>query len=420
MNQGPNQPLRILYIVPYPPSLIRVRSYNLIRRLSALGYEVTVLTLYSDESEQADVENFASHCHRVIAFPVEKWRSLWNCLTVVPTSKPMQAVYCWQPKMAESLEELIFSPGGKCAFDVVHIEHLRAAEYGVYLNKLLSTTGRKLPIVWDSVDCISYLFRQTLKASNSLFGVLAARMDLGRTEKYEGWVANQFEQVVIVSETDKQALLNLTPDHRTKPAISIIPNGVDLEYFHPDPAAVREPDTLIFSGKMSYHANVTMALYLVQEIMPHIWRERPQVKLHIVGKAPSKRIAELSNHPNIVVTGTVPDMRPYLRRAAAAVVPLVYGAGTQFKVLEAMACGTPVVTTPQAAAPLAAVPGRDLLVTNDARDFAGNVLRLLEDPGLQQQLGRFGRSYVENHHNWETISTELGRIFSNFSNKDCE
>jgi glycosyltransferase involved in cell wall biosynthesis len=113
----------------------------------------------------------------------------------------------------------------------------------------------------------------------------------------------------------------------------------------------------------------------------------------------------------MVVTGKVPDIRPYLRRATAAVVPLVYGAGVQFKVLEAMACATPVVTTPQAAAPLAAVPGRDVLTAEDADDFAGIILKLLSDQEMQRRVGAYGRAYVETHHNWTTITTRLAEIY---------
>lgn len=406
------KPLRVLFIVPYPPSLIRVRAYNLIRQLTALGHRVTVLTLYGDAAEQKDAAQLAAYCHKVVALPLPKWRSLWNCFKALPTKKPLQAVYCWQPALAQRLAELVRPAGSnKPAFDVVHVEHLRGADYGLFLKAQMETNGSTVPIVWDSVDCISYLFRQTAAASRSRFGNLAARLDLGRTERYEGWLANQFNHILITSAIDKQALLDLLPAQTRWPDISLIPNGVDLDYFCPEPAAERERETLVFSGKMSYHANVTMALYLAREIMPRIWQQRPEVKLNIVGKAPPKEIAVLARQPGIVVTGMVPDIRPYLRRATAAVVPLVYGAGVQFKVLEAMACATPVVTTPQAAAPLAAVPGRDVLTAENTDNFAGTILKLLSDPDMQQRIGTDGRAYVETHHNWTTITTRLAEIY---------
>ncbi|MFZ0547952.1 MAG: glycosyltransferase [Candidatus Promineifilaceae bacterium] len=404
-------PLRILFIVPYPPSLIRVRAYNLIRHLTLLGHQVTVLTLFTGTAEQADAANLTALCHRVIALPLPKWRSLLNCLKALPTQKPLQAVYCWQPALADELAHLIGSNGSGHAFDVVHVEHLRGVEYALFLKSILAANGTNLPIVWDSVDCISHLFRQTAAASHSRFGNLAAHLDLARTERYEGWLANQFSRVLITSEIDKQAILDLVPPQEPKPEISLIPNGVDLDYFCPRPTANREPDTLVFSGKMSYHANVTMALYLAQEIMPRVWKQRPTVKLNIVGKAPPKQITALAQRPGINVTGLVPDIRPYLQGAAAAVVPLVYGAGVQFKILEAMACATPVVTTPQAVAPLSAEPGRDLLSAKDPEDFAQAILTLLSDPQMQQKIGANGRAYIEAHHNWTTITAQLTDIY---------
>ncbi len=403
--------VRVLFVVPYPPSRIRVRSYNLVRQLTALGHEVTVLTLWSDAAERADAAALARQVHHVVALRLPRWRSLWNCLQALPTRKPLQAVYCWQPALARQAADLAISADGQPAFDVVHVEHLRGAEYGLYLQARLAAGQRPLPVVWDSVDCISYLFRQAATSSHSRFGAWAARLDLARTERYEGWLAGRFAHVSIVSAIDRQALLGLLPPGEKQPAVSLLPNGVELDYFCPDPATGREPASVVFSGKMSYHANVTMALYLAQEIMPRVWRQRPDVQLTIVGKAPPPEVRVLGQRPGVAVTGLVEDIRPYLRRATAAVVPLLYGAGLQFKVLEGMACATPVVATPQAAASLAAVPGRDLLVAGSAEEFAGAILALLADPQRQQAIGAAGRAYVESHHNWATITGRLAEIY---------
>ena len=139
----------------------------------------------------------------------------------------------------------------------------------------------------------------------------------------------------------------------------------------------------------------------------------PDVRLLIVGKDPPavlRRMAE--RHPRLVtVTGTVPDVRPYLRRAAAAAIPLVYGAGSQFKVLEAMACGTPVVASPQAASALSARPGRDLLVAAEPQAFAQAVVDLLEAPRRQREIGRAGRLYVEGGHRWDRIAAGLEIVY---------
>ena len=137
----------------------------------------------------------------------------------------------------------------------------------------------------------------------------------------------------------------------------------------------------------------------------------PKVKLQIVGKDPPANIRVLGEHPLVTVTGTVEDIRPYLQSATMAVVPMVYGAGLQNKVLEAMACGTPVVATPQAVLALQAKPEQDLLLAQTPSDFAEQVIRLIENPDFRQKVGISGRRYVEEHHQWAKIAGLLEGVY---------
>jgi sugar transferase (PEP-CTERM/EpsH1 system associated) len=404
--------MNILFVVSYPPSLIRVRSYNLIKSLTASKHQVTVLTLYTNEKERQDVEALKQFCYRVEAYPMPRWRSIWNCLNALPSHIPLQAVYSWQPTLANRMKEMLHPDYNTPPFDIIHVEHLRSTRYALALKSILQSTNMQIPIIWDSVDCISYLFEQASHHSHSLFGRLISRTELARTRWYEGWLAGQFDHVLITSQVDKQALLNLAQRERTVvKSISLVPNGVDLEYFKPDPSLSRKPSQLVFSGKMSYHANITMAQYLVQEIMPFIWMERPETELYIVGKDPSPAIQALGKNRSIIVTGTVKDIRPYLQQATIAVVPLIYGAGSQLKLLEAMACGTPVVTTSKAITALSIFPGRDLLVADEPQQFAQAVLGILADPEKQNALGYAGRRYVESTHNWVVIASKLADVY---------
>lgn len=398
--------MRILFVVPYTPSLIRIRPYNLIRHLSARGHEVTVLTVTHDEGELASAEALAAHCAHVVTVSVPKWRSLANCLQALPTATPLQAVYSWEPRL---LRRLAGNGNGKppARFDAIHIEHLRGAKYGLELQAL---GYPRQAMVWDSVDCISHLFRQAAQYSQSGFGSWIRRLELGRTEQFEARLLSSFGHTLTSSEMDRQALQALALDERAGP-ISVIPNGVDLDYFKPDYHRPRDNATILFSGKMSYHANVTMALHLVEQIMPRVWAQRPDVQVTIVGKDPTREVQALAQNPAVHVTGTVPTVPPYLQTATLAVVPMVYGAGIQNKVLEAMACGTPVVTTSLAAAPLRATRDQDLLVADSAAAFAEAILALLADRTKRETLGAAGRSYVEEHHNWITIAGQLERIY---------
>ena len=173
----------------------------------------------------------------------------------------------------------------------------------------------------------------------------------------------------------------------------------------------RDAETIVFSGKMSYHANISMAKYLVEEIMPRIWKFRPAARLYIVGKDPTPAIKQLSRNPLITVTGTVDDIRPFLWRATVSVVPLLYGAGIQNKILEAMATGTPVVTTCQALSALQAQPGKDLFVSDDPDGFSQAVLQLIANRDLQQKTGDAGVIYVRTFHSWDSIASQLVNIY---------
>lgn len=398
--------MRILFVVPYVPNLIRVRPYNLIRGLSARGHQVTVFTLCVDERDWEDAKLLGQHCHQVQAVALSKWRSLANCLAALPSSKPLQALYCWQPELAQRLAHASLQA------DVVHVEHLRGAHYGLHL-KSSATGARRVPVVWDSVDCITALFRQAAGRSKRVVSRWITRFELSRTERYEGWLTHQFDRVLVTSPADKDALESLPASNGSRAtAISVIPNGVDLTMFDLDRAVGREPATLVMSGKMSYHANVTMTLYMARAIMPHIWARRPDTKLLIVGKDPTREVLALGENPAITVTGTVDNIHPYLQKATAAVAPITYGAGIQNKVLEAMACATPVVSTPQAVSALEAMPGRDLLVAQEPLEFAGAVLRLLSDSQRQQEIGLAGRRYVETHHQWGNVATRLEGVYN--------
>jgi glycosyltransferase involved in cell wall biosynthesis len=265
--------------------------------------------------------------------------------------------------------------------------------------------------VWDSVDCISHLFKQASAQSTDLFGKLITRFELNRTRKLEGRLLYCFDHVLVTSSVDRAALLDLTQNGAKPAPISVLSNGVDQIFFHPNPEIERDAETLVFSGKMSYHANISMVKYLVAEIMPRIWKTRPAARLYIVGKDPSAEIKELGKNPLIKVTGTVDDIRPFLWRATVSVVPLLYGAGIQNKILEAMATSTPVVTTSRALSALRVIAGKQLLVADGPDEFSQAVLQLMENRDFLDAIGGAGASYVRKHHSWTSIAARLVDIY---------
>lgn len=418
--------MEILFIVPYVPNPIRVRPYELLRTLAARGHRITLATLWQEQSEYDDLAMLRAWGIEVIAQHLGAWRTLWNCAQSVPVRTPLQAAYAWQPTLAHQLTQLV----QQRHFDVIHVEHLRGARYGLHLKRLLdqAATGnhaQPIPVVWDSVDCISHLFTQAAARSRSLRGRLMTKLELGPTKRYEGWLLHQFDRVLVTSKADQVALSGLAQRNNggtAKAAVcpTIIPNGVDLARFDQGVGA-RTPATVVFSGKMSYHANITAALHLIQEIMPVVWQNNPTVKVQIVGKDPPPAIRNLATttaqadgdgYRVVEVTGTVPALQPYLQQATVAIAPLLYGAGIQNKVLEAMACGAPVITSSQAAAGMQAQVGAELLVADGAEAFATAITALLADPTLCQQLGQAGRAYVERVHAWPQIVAQLETIYT--------
>ena len=212
-------------------------------------------------------------------------------------------------------------------------------------------------------------------------------------------------------ESEGDELRNLR-DRNPNSKIVILRNGVDLDYFSPT-YEPRNQNSIVFCGKMSYHANVTACLYLVEQVMPRIWKEYPHARLTIVGKDPPKKIKDLAlRFPGkIDVTGTVPDVRPYVRRASLAVLPIVYGAGCQNKILEAMACETPVVTVPQAVSCFDVVHNRDVVIADTPEQIARMAVRLLRNTQHRLKIGQAGRRYVKKNHRWSDIAGDLEEIY---------
>jgi glycosyltransferase involved in cell wall biosynthesis len=395
--------MRIAYIVPYVPNQIRTRPYNLINQLAALGHEVSVFMLGTNEQDALDAQMLESKCIRIYYHLQPVWRSFLNCAAALPSHQPLQYVYSWQRGMAQQIAQGISEE----EFDIVHVEHLRGSRYGVFLKSRFP----EMPVVWDSVDCISHLFRQAASHSRSFFGKFMTRFDLPRTAQAESDLICQFDHALVTSFSDRNAMLELVPTGQTPSQISVLPNGVDMEYFHPNPKLQRDTETIVFTGKMSYHANISMVKYLVAEIMPRIWKVRPAARLYVVGKDPSPDITELQKDPRIIVTGTVEDIRPFLWMATVSVVPLLYGAGIQNKILEAMATGTPVVTTCGAVSALEAQPDEHLLVSDDPDGFSQAVLKLMQDPNLRKRIGEAGETYVRANHQWSSIASRLVHVY---------
>jgi sugar transferase (PEP-CTERM/EpsH1 system associated) len=403
--------LKILFVVPYTPTPIRTRSYNLLRALNLLGHQVTLATVWENENERQWLNKLSDEGISVIASSLRRSRIVLNFIQAFTTGKPLQAYYSWQPDLAKRIANILISDHHRC--DIIHVEHLRGAIFGLRIKAAINRIKLGPPIVWDSVDNISSLFEQAAERSESQFGRWITRFELPRTRRFERFLVDQFDRLLVTSPDDQQAFERLCPTQSNRSTIEILTNGVDLDYFSPRQQHYM-PDTIILTGKLSYHANVTSALFLVKEVMPIVWTRRPQVRVVLAGKDPTSDIRALAKgNPLVQVTGTLPDLRPYLCQASVAAAPLIYAAGVQNKVLEAMACGTPVVATTKAVSALQAVPGQDVLVADNAQGLAEALLRILKDEDLRQKIGNNGRQYVLQHHDWSQVANQLVSIYAN-------
>jgi polysaccharide biosynthesis protein PslH len=399
--------MRILFVMPYPPSRIRVRGYGFLTQLRR-SHEVTVITQCASEQEMTDVEKLRDVGFEVQVVQESKKQAMLRSGLALLSSTPIQVAYARSARFSEAVEQLC----SQRSFDVVHVEHLR----GIASMERLA---EKQPLVWDAVDCISLLSKHTMAAGPSRAVRIVARLEHKRTRRYEAKLLRKLHHVVVTSERDKQALIELyrtelkdlvSSDVSLGAGITVLPNGVDLQYFRPLEQQRRHLN-VVFSGKMSYHANFATALYLHQQIMPLIWEQQPSATLTIVGSNPPKAIQQLASDGRVEVTGYVDDMRPYVGGAEVMLSPMVYSVGIQNKVLEAMALGTPVVVAAQAASALGTLPGRDLLIAESASEFASATLRLMDDAALRATLSMNGRAYVEQQHEWHTVAARLVDVY---------
>lgn len=398
--------MRILFIAPYVPSLIRVRPYNWIRSLAGLGHELTVVALGTDgplRDEEAR-EALLPFCEDVIVVPHSQKRAAMHCALSLMTMTPLWAAYCHSPAMQTALRGLLAIR----TFDVAHIEHLRAAHFAADLPP-------ELPIIFDAVDCITELQRQMSRAAGrGLFSRALSGHEHARLKRYEPRQAANCARTIITSITDANALRALADPLGLEFPIDVLPNGVDLEYFHPAASDGPIGRNVVFSGKMSYAANHDAALYLARSIWPRILKACPDATLTIAGSGPKSEVRALAGHRDlrIEVTGYAADLRPLLSRASVAVCPVRIGVGIQNKVLEAMAMGKAVVATPLAARALQSEAAGDALcVAGSAKEFAECVIDYLTRPEEAKRVGEAARQYVEAHHSWHQLAVHLTEIY---------
>lgn len=230
----------------------------------------------------------------------------------------------------------------------------------------------------------SYLYGQWLKA-----------------DAYERAACRRFDHVIAVSEEDRETMQRA---YHLK-SVSDVPTGVDTEFFRPRGGEQREPHNLVFTGSMDWLPNEDAIQFFTKEIMPRIRERVPDVTLTVVGRNPYASLVELGKRdPSIIVTGRVEDVRPYMERAAAYIVPIRVGGGTRLKIYEAMAMEKPIISTTIGAEGLPLTDGRELLLADTAEAFAAAVVSVLQDERKARELGERAASAVRERFSWDKVS----------------
>jgi polysaccharide biosynthesis protein PslH len=233
------------------------------------------------------------------------------------------------------------------------------------------------------------------------------QIQASRMYEFERRVAREAGHIVAVSKTDADEMRKLFDVTR----VSEIPTGVNIEYFMPPSERPSAGADLVFVGSMDWLPNVDGVVYFVREVLPLIRRKRPECTVAIVGRIPPPKISELAaQDKRIEVTGTVPDIRPYLWGSAVSIVPLRIGGGTRLKIYEAMAAKIPVVSTTVGAEGLTVNPPSDIRLGDTPDAFAQHCLDLLADAEERRRVATAAWEMVNENFSWDQVSRCFERV----------
>ena len=388
--------MKILFLanrVPYPPYRgDKLKIFNLARRLKD-RHELHLLTFAQtpeDLSYKTELEKIFKEVHFIY---LPKWKSAVNCLQGVWNSKPLQVLYFQSGAMQQQLDALISTH----KYDAVHVQHLRMSPY---LAK-----RKDLPRILDLPDAFSLYWERRKLVKRGLLTTMFENIEQGRVLKYEA-ILKEYNLALACSAED---ITYLEKTHHTN-NLRLLPNGVDLETFAPRGHDYAHNGTILFTGNMDYAPNVDAVGYFAETILPLIRLKCPGVKFIIAGQRPVPKVTALANE-SVIVTGFVKDLAATYNSASVVVAPLRFGAGTQNKVLEAMAMGVPVVCSNIGFGGLGIQSGEGAIMQTDPTAFANNVIELLSDEGMRRRVGEAGMNVIKTRFDWDIIAGTLEGYF---------
>lgn len=385
--------------VPYPPARGgKIRPFNMIQHLNR-SHTIVVVSLAETEKELLESSDLKNYCSEVIVEVLPVYKRWIQAFLALFKRKSSSVAYFNSSRLHRRVQQIV----RERKFDVVMTHCSFAAQY------LIDVPAKRRILDFGDIDSAKWAaYAQCRKFPLSLGYALEA----WKLRRYEKTLAESFGECTVTTsgELDEFRSFGL-PNSCT-----LIPNGVNGEYYSPQAGGLEFKDGIIvFVGRMNYYPNIDGIQYFVKEILPEIRRVLPNVELRVVGAHPPPAIRRLNKIPGIVVTGQVKDVRPFLRDAHVSIAPLRIARGTQNKILESMAMGIPVVSTQIASKGIQATAGKHLLVAESSREFTQKVLEVLQNPDLRQTLSKMGRQQVLEAHAWAQSMEILDKVLNGFS-----
>lgn len=403
--------MKLLFVtpqLPYPPQKgTTTRNFNIIKNLSR-DHEVHLIS-FGDSRDYEALATLRGFCQsvEVCDAPARTMSSRLRDLFLNPL--PDLAIRLASLGLARKLRETLLNR----RFDVLQIEGLEMTWHWKAIwadEKVRSAVGA---IVLDEHNAEYVLQQRAFEIDRTMparwVGAFYSLVQWQKLRRYEADICRRVDAVVVVSEADKEALETIT----RLPRVAVVPNGVDVDYFKlNEPEAEEKAPTLLFTGTMDFRPNVDAVNWFCKEILPLIHQEIPEAEFYVVGRDPLPSVLELGRDPRVFVAGFVEDVRPYFRQASVYVVPMRFGGGIRFKVLEAMAAGVPVVSTTMGAEGIEVESERHLVVADDPDSFAQCVVRLLREKGRRRAMIENARSVIERKYDWRNIVPKLEELYA--------
>jgi len=390
--------LLLIHRIPYPPNKgDKIRSYHLLKHL-AKHYRVHLATFVDDPDDWQYVPHVEALCASSHFARMQPLLARAKSLFALLKNRSLSLEYYRDAAMARWVRGTVAAHG----IERVLVFSSAMAQY--------ADPYRGARRVVDFCDVDSDKWRQYADKKSFPMNLLY-RYEATRLLDYERQVARDYDASLFVSAPEAELFRQLAPESTAK--IGHFNNGVDTDYFSPDqadasPYAAGER-ALVFTGAMDYWPNVDAVQWFCDSVFPALRERSPDLRFYIVGSRPSPAVQALGQRAGVTVTGTVPDVRPYIAHAAVAVAPLRIARGIQNKVLEAMAMARAVVVSPQALEGIDAEPGTELVLAEDAPAFIDAVNALLaSQDGAREAIGQAARAKVQRRYSWSSNLACIG------------